>query len=87
MNGDGDISKKVSCSSINSKMAKPRLMFSLMTILSGLIKKQIAQLYQKGVNTIKEHIKHIYEDGELDEQATIRKFRIVQNERNREVSR
>lgn len=52
-----------------------------------LNQKQIAQLYQKGVNTINEHIKHIYEDGELDEQATIRKFRIVQNEGNRKVSR
>jgi len=52
-----------------------------------LNQKQIAQLYQKGVNTINEHIKHIYEEGELDYQATIRKFRIVQNEGNREVSR
>jgi len=52
-----------------------------------LNQKQIAQLYQKGVNTINEHIKHIYEDGELDDQATIRKFRIVQNEGKREVSR
>lgn len=52
-----------------------------------LNQKQISQLYQKGVNTINEHIKHIFEDGELEEKATIRKFRIVQKEGNREVSR
>ena len=52
-----------------------------------LNQKQISQLYQKGINTINEHIKHIFEDEELDEKATIRKFRIVQSEGNREVSR
>jgi hypothetical protein len=52
-----------------------------------LNQKQISQLYQKGVNTINEHIKHIYEDGELDAKATIRKFRIVQTEGERQVAR
>ncbi|MBS4025504.1 MAG: virulence RhuM family protein [Clostridia bacterium] len=52
-----------------------------------LNQKQMSQLYQKGVNTINEHIKHIFEDGELEEKATIRKFRIVQKEGSREVSR
>lgn len=52
-----------------------------------LNQKQISQLYQKGVNTINEHIKHIFDDGELDAEATIRKFRIVQIEGDREVSR
>ncbi len=52
-----------------------------------LNQKQISQLYQKGVNTINEHIKHIFDDGELEAKATIRKFRIVQKEGNREVSR
>ena len=47
-----------------------------------LNQKQISQLYQKGVNTINEHIKHILEDGELAEEATIRNFRIVQEEGN-----
>ena len=47
-----------------------------------LNQKQISQLYQKGINTVSEHIKHIYEDGELVEEATIRKFRIVQTEGN-----
>jgi hypothetical protein len=52
-----------------------------------LNQKQISQLYQKGVNTINEHIKHIYDDGELEQNATIRNFRIVQNEGNRNVTR
>lgn len=52
-----------------------------------LNQKQISQLYQKGVNTINEHIKHIYDEGELDQNATIRNFRIVQNEGNRNVTR
>lgn len=52
-----------------------------------LSQKQISQLYQKGINTINEHIKHIIEDEELDEESTIRKFRIVQSEGDREVSR
>ena len=52
-----------------------------------LNQKQLSQLYQKGVNTINEHIKHIFEDAELDAESTIRKFRIVQMEGGREVSR
>ncbi|TYQ17831.1 UNVERIFIED_CONTAM: hypothetical protein Cloal_0203 [Acetivibrio alkalicellulosi] len=52
-----------------------------------LNQKQIAQLYQKGVNTINEHIKNIISDSELSEEATIRKFRIVQKEGERQVKR
>lgn len=52
-----------------------------------LNQKQISLLYQRGVNTINEHIKHIYEDHELDSKATIRKFRIVQPEGERQVAR
>lgn len=52
-----------------------------------LNQKQIAQLYQKGVNTINEHIKHIISDSELSEEATVRKFRIVQKEGERQVKR
>ncbi|NIK11513.1 hypothetical protein [Alkalibacillus almallahensis] len=42
-----------------------------------MTQKGIAELYQKGVNTINEHIKNIYADGELSESATIRENRIV----------
>lgn len=52
-----------------------------------LSQKQLADLFQKDVWTINEHIKNIYEEGELLPEGTIRKFRIVQNEGGREVSR
>ncbi|HLS10479.1 hypothetical protein [Lentibacillus sp.] len=34
-----------------------------------MTQKAIAELYQKGVNTINEHIKNIYAEGELHESA------------------
>jgi hypothetical protein len=40
----------------------------------------IAELFQKDVRTINEHLKNIVEEGEIDPAATIRKFRIVQGE-------
>ena len=52
-----------------------------------LTQKMMAALYDVGLPTINEHIKKIYSDGELTEEATIRKFRIVQTERTRQVSR
>jgi len=52
-----------------------------------MTQKAMADLYQKSTNTINEHIKNIYEEEELDEKATIRKNRIVQNEGNRRVER
>jgi len=52
-----------------------------------LTQKQIAELFSKDVRTINDHIKKIYKDEELYENSTIRKFRIVQKEGNREVSR
>jgi len=47
----------------------------------------IAELYDKDVRTINEHLKNIYKDGELHPEATIRKFRIVRREGRRDVSR
>lgn len=52
-----------------------------------LTQKMMATLYDAGLSTINEHIKKIYADGELTEAATIRKFRIVQTEGSRQVSR
>lgn len=52
-----------------------------------LTQKMLAQLYDVSLPTINEHIKKIYEDGELIEEATIRKFRIVQTEASRQVNR
>ena len=52
-----------------------------------LTQKMMATLYGVDVRTINDHIRKIYEDSELSQEATIRKFRIVQIEGNRQVSR
>lgn len=52
-----------------------------------LSQKRMSELFGKDVRTINEHLKNIFESGELDPDPTIRKFRIVQMEGNREVSR
>lgn len=52
-----------------------------------LTQRMIADLFQKSVKTINEHIKNIYEDKELDPTTTIRKFQIVQKEGDRRVER
>ncbi len=52
-----------------------------------LSQRLLAELYQVSVVTVNEHLSGIYDDGELDPGATIRKFRIVQSEGNRSVSR
>ena len=52
-----------------------------------ITQKMLAVLYEVETNTINYHIKKIFEDSELSEVATIRKFRIVQTEGNRQVSR
>lgn len=52
-----------------------------------LSQAQIAELFDKTVPTINEHIKNIYEEEELSTEATIRNFLIVQTEGKREVSR
>lgn len=52
-----------------------------------LTQRMMAMLYDVSLPTINEHIKRIYNDGELIEQATIRKYRIVQKEGSRQVSR
>lgn len=52
-----------------------------------LTQAQIGDLFQKDVRTINEHLVNIFEEGELERGATIRKFRIVRTEGNRSVSR
>ena len=47
----------------------------------------IADLFQKDIRTINEHVVNIFEEGELSRDATIRKFRIVRFEGSREVAR
>mgnify|MGYP000065562244 CR=1 FL=1 len=52
-----------------------------------LTQKMMSTLYDVDVRTINEHIKKIYSDSELEEDATIRNFRIVQTEGSRQVTR
>lgn len=52
-----------------------------------LNQQQMAELFQSSRTNVVEHIKHIYEEGELSEEATCRKFRQVRMEGNREVNR
>jgi len=52
-----------------------------------LTQKMMAMLYGVDVRTISDHIKKIYLDSELEQMATIRKFRIVQIEGLRQVKR
>ena len=52
-----------------------------------LSQKLMATLFEVDVRTINEHLKNIYTQNEQTETATIRKFRIVQTEGNREINR
>jgi len=52
-----------------------------------LSQKLMAALFEVDVRTVSEHLKNIFEQGELPSEATIRKFRIVQTEGQREVRR
>lgn len=52
-----------------------------------LSQRQMAELFGVEVPTVIHHLKEIYGSGELDQQATTRKFRVVRSEGNRSVSR
>jgi hypothetical protein len=52
-----------------------------------LTQKLMAELFQKDVRTVNEHIQNIFEEGELMPEATIRNSRIVQPEGARQVTR
>lgn len=47
----------------------------------------IAELFQVSLPTVNEHLKNVYDEGELTREPTIRKFRIVRREGAREVAR
>jgi hypothetical protein len=52
-----------------------------------LTQQQMADLFRTSRTNVVEHIKHIYVEGELDEDSTCRNFRQVRKEGNREVTR
>jgi prophage maintenance system killer protein len=52
-----------------------------------LSQRQMADLFEKDVRTVNEHVKNIFKEQELTEDSTIRNFRIVQLEGKRKVTR
>jgi len=52
-----------------------------------LTQAQMVELFGKAKSTLSEHIKNVFEEGELEKLATVRNFRTVQIEGNREVER
>jgi hypothetical protein len=64
-----------------------RIQVRLLEKTVWLTQRQIADLYEKSVPTVNEHIANIFSEGELLPKATIRKFRIVQSEGKRQVER
>lgn len=52
-----------------------------------LTHEQMATLFGKGRSTVAEHVANVYEEGELDQNRTCRKFRQVRKEGGREVER
>ena len=67
--------------------AQTRVQVRLIDGVLWLTQRQMAELYQKDVRTVNEHLKNVYADGELNPDATIRKFRIVAREGARDIER
>lgn len=67
--------------------AQTRVQVRLTDGVLWLTQRQMAELYEKDVRTINEHLKNVYADGELNPDATIRKFRIVAREGARDIER
>jgi hypothetical protein len=71
-----------------SEDGSPKIEVRLVDETVWLTLNQMAELFQKAKSTISEHIRHIFEEGELpDNEVTVRKFRTVQNEGGRDVER
>lgn len=52
-----------------------------------LTQAQMVELFDSSKANISEHLKHIFDSGELTKEATVRKFRTVRQEGNRSVTR
>ena len=76
---------KIEICQINNKQAVVEVKFEQETV--WLSQKQMAELFEKDVRTINEHIKTVFRTGELNKNSTIRKFRIVRKEGCRNVKR
>ena len=84
----------MSLDSLNGEMVvyvgedgKPRIDVKFQGETVWLTQAQLVELLDSSKANISEHIKNIYADGELDETATVRKFRTVRMEGGREVTR
>lgn len=70
-----------------SQDGQARLEVALEQDTLWLSQAQMAQLFDKDVRTINEHLKNIFSEAELEREATIRSFRIVRQEGKRQVQR
>lgn len=66
---------------------KPRIDVKFQGETAWLTQAQLVVLFDSSKGNISEHIKNIYAEGELEESATVRKFRTVRLEGDREVVR
>ncbi|HHZ15494.1 MAG TPA: virulence RhuM family protein [Candidatus Cloacimonetes bacterium] len=87
VNGDMTISGNGKVILYTTKDQRHQLDVVLDGDTAWLSQKQIAELYQVAANTVSHHINQIYRDGELAREATVRHYRVTQNESNREVTR
>ena len=70
-----------------SKDGKVRLDVRLENDTIWLTQDMIVRLFESSKANVSEHIKHIFEEEELEQSSTVRKFRTVRKEGNRQVSR
>ncbi|MDD4352064.1 MAG: virulence RhuM family protein [Candidatus Gracilibacteria bacterium] len=71
----------------NSPEGEVKLQVFLQDETLWLTQKMMAELFDVSIPTINEHLKNIFESGELSKKATVRNFLIVQKEGSRKVSR
>lgn len=87
MTDKSDLQKGAQMLIYQSEDGQIRLEVQLEAESVWLTQKQMAELFQTTVPNISLHLKNIFEEEELDAQATIKDFLIVQNEGGRQVKR
>lgn len=70
-----------------SKEGEAQLEVQLKEETVWLTQNQMAELFDSSRVKVTEHINNIFNEGELDRDATSRKFRLVRKEGNREVGK
>lgn len=87
MSGDEPESPRSELILFRAEDAQTRIQVRLEGDSVWLSQLQLADLYQVSVKTISEHLQNIFDEGEVEPERTIRKFRIVQTEGARQVRR